>query len=165
MVWFRQRTRFPVRGAALHDADLDNQVDGASYSFLGKPVVQGANFKLAVQKSATVSLTVGSQDACMLTCPPRSLHRPKASSFSAQEGLTSQRPFCPPLRCTFSLPLANCTDRYYGQPEDLVKQSTPLSYLAVSANSNDNQQHKVQIYTDISAEWVNRFFHMGTGIG
>jgi hypothetical protein len=41
------------------------------------------------------------------------------------------------------------------KPTDLVKQSTPLSYLAVSAVSTDGASHSVQVYTDISAEWVS----------
>ncbi|KAI0650359.1 DUF1793-domain-containing protein [Trametes meyenii] len=40
------------------------------------------------------------------------------------------------------------------EPSDLVNQSLPLSYYAVSAASNDGQSHNVQLYTDISAEWV-----------
>ncbi|KAK2466302.1 hypothetical protein APHAL10511_001944 [Amanita phalloides] len=41
------------------------------------------------------------------------------------------------------------------EPNDLLKQSIPLSYLAVSAASTDGGSHHVQIYTDISAEWVS----------
>ncbi|KAI0774160.1 DUF1793-domain-containing protein [Fomes fomentarius] len=40
------------------------------------------------------------------------------------------------------------------EPSDLVKQSLPFSYYTVSAASNDGNAHNVQIYTDISAEWV-----------
>ncbi|PIL37079.1 hypothetical protein GSI_00771 [Ganoderma sinense ZZ0214-1] len=40
------------------------------------------------------------------------------------------------------------------EPSDLVRQSLPLSYLAVSVKSNDRNSHSVQVYTDISAEWV-----------
>jgi hypothetical protein len=40
------------------------------------------------------------------------------------------------------------------QPTDLVKQSTPFSYMAVSAASNDGNSHHVQVYSDISGEWV-----------
>lgn len=40
------------------------------------------------------------------------------------------------------------------EPTDLVLQSLPFSYLALSAKSNDGQTHSVQVYTDISAEWV-----------
>ena len=36
----------------------------------------------------------------------------------------------------------------------MVNQSLPLSYYAVSAASNDGNAHSVQLYTDISAEWV-----------
>ncbi|KZP32941.1 DUF1793-domain-containing protein [Athelia psychrophila] len=38
---------------------------------------------------------------------------------------------------------------------DLVKQSLPFSYLAVSAAANDGAAHAVKLYTDISAEWVS----------
>ncbi|KAF8897656.1 DUF1793-domain-containing protein [Infundibulicybe gibba] len=41
------------------------------------------------------------------------------------------------------------------EPTDLVKQSTPFAYLAVSAVSTDGASHSVQVYTDISAEWVS----------
>ncbi|KAH8105922.1 DUF1793-domain-containing protein [Cristinia sonorae] len=40
------------------------------------------------------------------------------------------------------------------EPTDLVKQSLPLSYLALSAAPNDGKSHSVQLYSDISAEWV-----------
>ena len=40
------------------------------------------------------------------------------------------------------------------QPTDLVKQSIPFSYLALTATPNDGASHSVQVYTDISAEWV-----------
>ncbi|KAL0573007.1 hypothetical protein V5O48_008953 [Marasmius crinis-equi] len=41
------------------------------------------------------------------------------------------------------------------EPTDLVKQSIPFSYLSVSAASTDGRAHSVQIYSDISAEWVS----------
>jgi hypothetical protein len=41
------------------------------------------------------------------------------------------------------------------QPNDLVKQSLPLSYMALSAAANDGGSHSVQVYSDISAEWVS----------
>ncbi|EIM81332.1 DUF1793-domain-containing protein [Stereum hirsutum FP-91666 SS1] len=41
------------------------------------------------------------------------------------------------------------------EPTDMVKQSTPLSYMAVSAAPNDGASHSVQIYSDISAEWAS----------
>ncbi|KAI0796743.1 DUF1793-domain-containing protein [Abortiporus biennis] len=40
------------------------------------------------------------------------------------------------------------------EPSDLAKQSFPFSYLSLSAASNDGGSHKVQVYTDISAEWI-----------
>ena len=41
------------------------------------------------------------------------------------------------------------------QPTDLVKQSIPFAYMAVSAVSTDGASHSVQVYSDISAEWVS----------
>ncbi|KIM20840.1 hypothetical protein M408DRAFT_119277 [Serendipita vermifera MAFF 305830] len=41
------------------------------------------------------------------------------------------------------------------EPDDMVKQSTPFSYLSLIAQSNDGASHSVQLYTDISAEWVS----------
>ncbi|KAI0793187.1 hypothetical protein C8Q75DRAFT_749208 [Abortiporus biennis] len=41
------------------------------------------------------------------------------------------------------------------EPEDPVKQSLPFSYLSFEAISNDGAGHDVQVYTDISAEWVS----------
>ncbi|KAL1733166.1 hypothetical protein EV714DRAFT_282162 [Schizophyllum commune] len=40
------------------------------------------------------------------------------------------------------------------QPDDLVRQSTPFSYMTVSAASNDCASHSVQVYSDISGEWL-----------
>ncbi|KAG9022692.1 hypothetical protein FS842_005957, partial [Serendipita sp. 407] len=40
------------------------------------------------------------------------------------------------------------------EPTDLVKQSVPFAYLAVTAQSKDGKSHSVQVYTDISAEWA-----------
>ncbi|PPQ99075.1 hypothetical protein CVT24_003635 [Panaeolus cyanescens] len=41
------------------------------------------------------------------------------------------------------------------EPKDLVKQSIPFAYMAVSAASTDGAAHSVQVYSDISAEWVS----------
>ncbi|KAJ6539470.1 hypothetical protein B0H19DRAFT_1213411 [Mycena capillaripes] len=41
------------------------------------------------------------------------------------------------------------------EPTDLVKQSIPFAYMAVSAASTDGKSHSVQVYSDISAEWVS----------
>ncbi|KAI0770848.1 DUF1793-domain-containing protein [Irpex lacteus] len=40
------------------------------------------------------------------------------------------------------------------EPTDLVKQSLPFSYFTVSAKSTDGKAHSVQVYSDISAEWI-----------
>ncbi|KAJ7044481.1 DUF1793-domain-containing protein [Mycena alexandri] len=41
------------------------------------------------------------------------------------------------------------------EPNDLVKQSIPFAYMAVSAAATDGRSHSVQVYSDISAEWVS----------
>ncbi|KAF7355439.1 DUF1793-domain-containing protein [Mycena sanguinolenta] len=41
------------------------------------------------------------------------------------------------------------------EPNDLVKQSIPFSYMAVSAAATDGKSHSVQVYSDISAEWTS----------
>ncbi|KAJ6539468.1 hypothetical protein B0H19DRAFT_960516 [Mycena capillaripes] len=40
------------------------------------------------------------------------------------------------------------------EPKDLSKQSFPFSYMALSAVTTDGNTHSVQVYSDISAEWV-----------
>ncbi|KAJ7162344.1 hypothetical protein C8R46DRAFT_1353303 [Mycena filopes] len=40
------------------------------------------------------------------------------------------------------------------EPTNLLHQSLPFSYLAVSAVATDGASHTVAIYSDISAEWV-----------
>ncbi|KAK7032863.1 DUF1793-domain-containing protein [Favolaschia claudopus] len=40
------------------------------------------------------------------------------------------------------------------EPKNLLHQSIPFSYLAVSAVSTDKSRHTVAIYNDITAEWV-----------
>ncbi|KIY47397.1 DUF1793-domain-containing protein [Fistulina hepatica ATCC 64428] len=41
------------------------------------------------------------------------------------------------------------------EPDDLVKQSMPFSYMSLSVASTDGQSHSIQLYTDISGEWVS----------
>ncbi|CCM05724.1 uncharacterized protein FIBRA_07956 [Fibroporia radiculosa] len=41
------------------------------------------------------------------------------------------------------------------EPSDWVRQSIPFSYMAVNASSNDGLAHSVQLYSDITAEWVS----------
>ncbi|KZT71472.1 DUF1793-domain-containing protein [Daedalea quercina L-15889] len=41
------------------------------------------------------------------------------------------------------------------EPSNLINQSVPFSYMSVQAVSNDGDGHSVQVYSDISAEWVS----------
>ena len=40
-------------------------------------------------------------------------------------------------------------------PTDLKRHSIPASYIAVNARSLDNNNHQVQVYIDLSAEWTS----------
>ncbi|KAG0709752.1 hypothetical protein DFH29DRAFT_978606 [Suillus ampliporus] len=91
--------------------------DGTTYTFLGDPVVSGA--ELAIQKSLEFTST---QSIFVMTAGPVDLN------------------------VIFLSPV---------EPTDLLKQSVPFSYLALSAVSNDGGSHTVSVYTDISAEWVS----------
>ncbi|KAI0368348.1 DUF1793-domain-containing protein [Pilatotrama ljubarskyi] len=41
------------------------------------------------------------------------------------------------------------------EPSDWVLQSLPFSYVSLEASSLDDQSHDVQVYSDISAEWLS----------
>jgi hypothetical protein len=40
-------------------------------------------------------------------------------------------------------------------PKDLLRSSLPYSYLDVEVHSTDGSEHSVNVYSDISAEWVS----------
>jgi len=70
------------------------------------------------------------------------------------------------LTATFLSPIEVCTpsitnpkpgcDLTKAQPTDLVNQSIPFSYLSVEVVSNDGRPHEVQLYTDISGQWLTQ---------
>jgi hypothetical protein len=41
------------------------------------------------------------------------------------------------------------------EPDDYVKQSIPFSYMSLTAKSLDGSAHAVQVYSDLSAEWLS----------
>ncbi|KAI0278696.1 hypothetical protein BGY98DRAFT_1186430, partial [Russula aff. rugulosa BPL654] len=41
------------------------------------------------------------------------------------------------------------------EPGDWVKQSIPFSYMSLTANSSDGASHHVQVYSDVSGEWIS----------
>lgn len=41
------------------------------------------------------------------------------------------------------------------EPDDWVKQSIPFSYMSLTATSLDGSAHAVQVYSDLSAEWLS----------
>lgn len=40
-------------------------------------------------------------------------------------------------------------------PNDIQKQSSPVSYMSVEVQSSDGNTHDVSLYTDVSAEWTS----------
>ncbi|KAI0633571.1 DUF1793-domain-containing protein [Trametes polyzona] len=64
-----------------------------------------------------------------------------------------------PTRSIFTMQagIMNVTVTYLSpiEPSDWVLQSLPFSYVSVEANSLDGQEHDVQVYSDISAEWLS----------
>ncbi|KAK0466307.1 uncharacterized protein EV420DRAFT_1261099 [Desarmillaria tabescens] len=41
------------------------------------------------------------------------------------------------------------------EPTNLVLQSLPFSYVYIDVESNNGQEHSLQLYSDISAEWIS----------
>jgi hypothetical protein len=46
-------------------------------------------------------------------------------------------------------------------PNDLLRQSAPVSYLSVSVASIDGKEHDVNIYTDVSAGMYHEMIQQG----
>ncbi|KAF8516355.1 hypothetical protein JB92DRAFT_3114212 [Gautieria morchelliformis] len=63
----------------------------------------------------------------------------QANSSTRREMLRSPPPSLALLRC----------------PTNLVLQSLPAIYLAISTQSTDGRAHSIQVYSDISAEWIS----------
>ncbi|KAL1740343.1 hypothetical protein HDZ31DRAFT_47684 [Schizophyllum fasciatum] len=40
------------------------------------------------------------------------------------------------------------------EPDDLVKQSMPFVYMSVKASSTDGSPHSVELYSDVTGEWL-----------
>lgn len=109
-------------------------VDGTVYSWLGAPNITGTT------KANQTSMTVSRKNlefACILTSAPQ--FTSTQSTFVLTAGPID-------LTVNFLSPV---------DATDLVKQSLPFSYLAVSAAANDGAAHAVKLYTDISAEWIS----------
>ncbi|KAK0500754.1 hypothetical protein EDD18DRAFT_1434674 [Armillaria luteobubalina] len=64
-----------------------------------------------------------------------------------------------PTRTVFSLHAntmdVNVTFLSPIEPSNLVLQSLPFSYVYTDVESNDGQEHSIQLYSDISAEWIS----------
>ena len=61
--------------------------------------------------------------------------------------------FLSPIEVCQPNPQAGC-DLTPTQPTDLVNQSIPFSFLSVEVSANDGQPHQVQLYTDVTGEWL-----------
>lgn len=56
------------------------------------------------------------------------------------------------MKVTFLSPLS---------PDDMLRQSAPVSYMAVIVQSTDGNEHDVQVYTDVSAGGSPAFSGLG----
>ena len=63
--------------------------------------------------------------------------------------------FLSPVVVRFDPIFTAYSNERYLQPDDLVRQSLPFSYMTVDVKSNDGKAHSVQVYSDISGEWVS----------
>lgn len=68
--------------------------------------------------------------------------------------------FLSPVEASFTISVIRClpVPLAYScifQPTNLVLQSLPFSYMALTAKANDGKSHSVQVYSDISAEWAS----------
>ncbi|KZV70716.1 hypothetical protein PENSPDRAFT_607027 [Peniophora sp. CONT] len=81
---------------------------------------------------------------------------PTRSMFVFQAGVMSLTvTFLSPIEAStshFGIALPILTNRT--QLGNLTKQSIPASYLALDVSATDGRSHSVQVYTDITAEWV-----------
>ncbi|KAH9942534.1 uncharacterized protein BXZ73DRAFT_41320 [Epithele typhae] len=90
-------------------------------------------------------------DGTMYTWMGRDLDSPSANITSVQvtptRSIYTMQVGPMTLTITFLSPL---------EPSDWVKQSIPLSYVALEATANDNAVHTVQVYSDITAvQWLS----------
>ncbi|KAK0481474.1 hypothetical protein IW261DRAFT_1681366, partial [Armillaria novae-zelandiae] len=64
-----------------------------------------------------------------------------------------------PTRTIFSLHVnttdVNVTFLSPIEPSNLVLQSLPFSYAYIDVESNDGQEHSIQLYSDIDTEWIS----------
>ncbi|KAF5335226.1 hypothetical protein D9758_014769 [Tetrapyrgos nigripes] len=72
---------------------------------------------------------------------------------------TIQNTYVTPTRTVFELlagPMVlNITFFSPIETQDLTKQSLPFTYLSFECQSRDGAQHEVEVYSDISAEWIS----------
>lgn len=109
------------------------RIDGTSYLFMGDPkivlnVPNGNHGKPHTLKDFPRAL----DQTALHTSPTR-------SRFELQGGGVG-------LVVEFLSPV---------EPNDLKRQSIPMSYVTVTARSIDGQSHDVQLYLDISGEWCS----------
>ncbi len=109
------------------------RIDGTSYLFMGNPQVvldvpNGNHGKPHTLKGFPRALD---QTALRMT--------PTRSRFELQGGGIG-------LVVEFLSPV---------EPDDVKRQSIPMSYVTVTARSIDGQTHEVQVYLDISGSWAS----------
>ncbi|KAJ7068393.1 DUF1793-domain-containing protein [Mycena amicta] len=123
--WLPQGTGHPLNGA--WPTHWNGQITG----WAGFVKVDGAAFSFLGDPGLPVAFSKANQTSMEFTSTK--------SVFVMSAGAID-------LTVTFLSPV---------EATDLTKQSFPFSYMAISAASTDGKAHSVQVYSDISAEWVS----------
>ncbi|KAK0481511.1 hypothetical protein IW261DRAFT_1606804 [Armillaria novae-zelandiae] len=115
------------------DGDLNNQwpqywTINKTLAWCGFIRIDGSNFQLWGDYADTTYTNLTSFEVT----PTRTIFRIHANATN--------------VNVTFLSPI---------EPSDLVLQSLPFSYVYVDVESNDGQEHSIQLYSDITAEWVS----------
>jgi hypothetical protein len=109
------------------------RIDGTSYQFMGDPAiiltVPDGNYGTA---TTVQDFPLALQQTLLEVTPTRSIFTLEGG------GLQFTVEYFSPI-----------------EPGDVRRQSIPLSYVQVSAQSIDGQTHDVQVYADISGEWCS----------
>ncbi|TDL21981.1 hypothetical protein BD410DRAFT_723660 [Rickenella mellea] len=103
------------------------------------PPAQIVAWYVAIRVDGVMYNVFGGQNLPHVANQTAAIITPTQTSFILQAGPVN-------VNSTFLSPI---------EPTDLVRQSMPFTYLYVDVTSADGQPHSVQLYSDISAEWLS----------
>ncbi|KIK65890.1 hypothetical protein GYMLUDRAFT_239572 [Collybiopsis luxurians FD-317 M1] len=118
------------------------RVDGALYIWLGEPAVE-------VPNNETISIATFNY---YQVTPTRTILNLSAGN------MTMNVTFLSPIEVGVAFAWSHPRFLFFGirtQPDDPVLQSFPFTYIYFEASSMDGSPHLLQIYQDISGEWLS----------